>query len=245
MKKFLSILLILALIGAAAALSACSDNAGSGSAVETADETITDTAEEEAFNYLLLVNKLKELPDNYEGIVDLIDVENSLGDKFTIERKTYLAFNELRDDLLENDGIQIELDSVYRSVKEQQEIVDEFTEEYGEDYVKKYVAVPGYSEHHTGLAVDIGLFVGDEFVNDNDQMIAQTELFSAIHQKLADHGFILRYLDGHESITGYAYEPWHFRYIDDPDIAHKIMDNDITLEEFLDEVPDQDMSPAE
>ncbi|MBQ1553768.1 MAG: D-alanyl-D-alanine carboxypeptidase family protein, partial [Clostridia bacterium] len=70
-------------------------------------------------------------------------------------------------------------------------------------------------------------------IDDNDDMIAEKEIFSKIHAKLADHGFILRYLEGKDDITGYAYEPWHFRYVDSPEIAHEITDAGLTLEEYL------------
>ena len=184
------------------------------------------------FDYLVLVNKVEKLPADYEQKVNLLDVENSFGKKFQIEKETYLHFVKLREDLLKNDGIQIELDSIYRSVARQQEIVAEFTEKYGADYVKKYVAVPGFSEHHTGLAVDICLVVDGKIIDDNDEMIAQKEIFSKIHKKLADYGFILRYLPGKENITGYAYEPWHFRYVGES-VAKEISAKNLTLEEYL------------
>ena len=50
---------------------------------------------------------------------------------------------------------------------------------------------------------------------------------------LAKYGFILRYLEGKDAETGYSYEPWHFRYINDPETAKEIMDKGITLEEYL------------
>ena len=68
---------------------------------------------------------------------------------------------------------------------------------------------------------------------DNEKMIAEKDIFSKIHQKLAKYGFILRYSEGKDNITGYSYEPWHFRYIDDAKIAKEIMDKNITLEEYL------------
>ena len=184
------------------------------------------------FDYLVLVNKTEKLPDNYESTVQLINVQNSFGKKFQIEKAAYEHFVKLRDDLLKNNGIQIELDSIYRSVARQKEIVAEFTEKYGGDYVKKYVAVPGFSEHHTGLAVDICLVVNGQIIDDNDEMIAQKEIFGKIHKKLADYGFILRYLPGKEDITGYAYEPWHFRYVGE-DVAKEISAKNLTLEEYL------------
>ena len=183
------------------------------------------------FDYLVLVNKTEKLPDDYESKVQLITVKNSFGKEFQIEKETYKHFVKLRKEMLK-EGIQIELDSIYRSVARQEEIVEEFTEKYGTDYVKKYVAVPGFSEHHTGLAVDICLVVDGKIIDDNDEMIAQKEIFSKINQKLADNGFILRYLQGKEDITGYAYEPWHFRYVG-VKAAKEIVSNNLTLEEYL------------
>ena len=183
------------------------------------------------FDYLVLVNKTERLPKFYEQRVKLVTVKNSFGREFQIEEQTYGHFEQLRNALLLQ-GIQIELDSVYRSVARQEEIVAEFTEKYGEDYVKKYVAVPGFSEHHTGLAVDICLVVDGKIIDDNDEMIARKDIFDKIHPQLADYGFILRYLPGKEDITGYSYEPWHFRYVGVND-AKKITKKNLTLEEYV------------
>ena len=72
-----------------------------------------------------------------------------------------------------------------------------------------------------------------EVIDDNDDMIAEKEIFAKVHARLAEFGFILRYPEGKDEITGYSYEPWHFRYIDSPEIAKEIMDSGITLEEYL------------
>ena len=64
-------------------------------------------------------------------------------------------------------------------------------------------------------------------------MIAEREIFSKIHAKLADYGFILRYLEGKDEITGYAYEPWHLRYIGSVELAKEITKSGLTLEEYL------------
>ena len=149
-----------------------------------------------------------------------------------IEKQALISFNKLRNALLE-ENIIINLDSCYRSVKRQQEIWDEFTEKYGEEYTKTYVAVPGYSEHHTGLAIDVALEKDGTVIYDNDEMIAEKEIFAKVHEKLADYGFILRYKEGKEETTGYGYEPWHFRYVGSEKVAKEIMDNDLTLEEYL------------
>ena len=183
-------------------------------------------------DYLVLVNKQNKLPDDWEEKVELVESTNIFNEKYMVEKEALKHFLELREEL-EKENVYIELDSTTRSVAEQQKLWDNWTIEYGEDYVKKYVAVPGYSEHHTGLAIDICIVKDGKRINDNDEMIAEKEIFSKIHEKLAKHGFILRYLDGKDEITGYSYEPWHFRYVNSPSIAKEIMDKGITLEEYL------------
>ena len=156
---------------------------------------------------------------------------NSIGDDVEVEKKAYDAYLQLKAEL-EKEGVYVDLDSAYRSVADQQRIMDEFTERYGADYAKKTVATPGYSEHHTGLALDLYLIIDGQDVVENEDMVEYPEIWEKIHAKLAEHGFILRYLDGDEHITGYAYEPWHIRYLDDAAIAKEITDKGITFEEY-------------
>lgn len=181
-------------------------------------------------DYLLLVNKENLLPKNYE--VEFVNITNKNGKEFQIEKRTKDAFLGLQADLAK-DGIFIEFDSGYRSVKRQQEIMDEFIKEKGEEYARRVVAVPGTSEHHTGLALDIALVIDGKYIDDNEEMIKNTEIFARIHAKLAKYGFILRYPKGKENITGFAYEPWHFRYLNDAKIAEQITQNKLTFEEYL------------
>ena len=184
--------------------------------------------------YMVLVNKSNKIPDDWLKKVTLVDATNTFGDQNKVEEKAYEAFLELREDLMKNDSIHIELDSAYRSVEAQQETVDYFTKEYGAEYAATYAAVPGYSEHHTGLALDIYLVDPDGTdIFMNEDMLARTEEFAKVHAKLARYGFILRYLEGKKDITGYAYEPWHLRYINDIEVAQEIMDRNITFEEYL------------
>ena len=195
--------------------------------------TLTACGKQESkTNYMVLVNKESKLPDDWENQIELVDVYTNLDQTYKVEKKTAEAFEKLRKALAEEHVI-IELDSTYRTVKQQQEIWDEFLEEYGEEYTKTYVAVPGTSEHHTGLAIDVKLVKDGVIIDENDDMTAETELFAKVHAKLAEYGFILRYPVGKEDITGYGAEVWHFRYLDDPEIAKEIMDKGITLEEYL------------
>ena len=189
---------------------------------------------EDNTNFLTLVNKSNPIPEGWEDTVDIITVNNYIGEESKIEANTYDHFLLLRDELL-NQDIQIELDSVYRSVEEQQELWDYFVEEKGEEYAKTYAAAPGYSEHHTGLAVDIFVVKDGKQIRDNEEMIADKADFAKIHELLPKYGFILRYPQGKEDITGYAYEPWHFRNVGDREIAEYIMSHGLTLEEYLEE----------
>ena len=192
----------------------------------------------EKYDYMVLVNKQNKLPDDWEENLELVITKDAWDDDIKVEKKAFEQFKKLKEEVdkdLEKDNATIELDSVYRSVAEQQDLWDRWSAdpEKGPEYVKKFVAVPGYSEHHTGLAIDICLVIDGEIVADNDEMIAQREIFSKVHAKLAKYGFILRYLEGKDDITGYSYEPWHFRYINDPKIAKEIMDKNLTFEEYL------------
>ena len=113
---------------------------------------------DDGIDYLVLVNKKNKLPDDWEEKVQLETVKNAWNEDIKVEKEALSQFKKLRSDLLK-EGVDIELDSVYRSVKEQQELWDDWSKdpEKGIEYVKKYVAVPGYSEHHTGLAIDVCL----------------------------------------------------------------------------------------
>lgn len=188
-------------------------------------------------DYLVLVNKYTALPDDWEKKVELVEAQNAWDETIKLEKETYENYKKLKEDL-EKDGVEIVLDSVYRSVSEQQELWDDWSVSKGIDYVRKYVAVPGFSEHHTGLAVDICIIKDGKLIEENDDMIAEREIFAKVHAKLADHGFILRYLEDRDDITGYAYEPWHLRYVGSTKIAKEIMDKDITFEEYIASIKD-------
>ena len=194
--------------------------------------TFTTACGKDKINYLVIVNKQNKLPSDWEEKLELVDVKTGLDETYQVEKEAAEKFNELRDALLK-EGVTIELDSTYRSVKRQQEIWDEFEKEKGLAYAQKYVAVPGYSEHHTGLALDVKLVKDGKVIDDNDDMIAERDTFAKVHAKLADFGFILRYLEGKDSITGYAYEPWHLRYVGSTSVAKEIMEKGLTLEEYL------------
>ena len=181
--------------------------------------------------YSILVNKNNEIKDSYINKINLVETKNIKDEIIKIEEKTYEAYKELKK-FLETKNIFIELDSAYRSIEEQQEIIDEFTEKYGTEYVNKFVAPIRTSEHHTGLALDLALIVNNKSLIENEDLFANEDIFLEIHKHLYKFGFILRYPKDKKNITGYDYEPWHIRYIGK--IPAKIIyDNSLTLEEYL------------
>lgn len=227
MRKIVAIMIALCVCFA---FSACGQADVSYSDKET--EVVLRPEEIKQDIYLVLVNKENKLPDDWTDRIELKVEYNALGEEVWAEKVTLEHFDALREELLEQ-GIDIELDSAYRSVEEQQEIWDEWMAVYGKDYCERYLAKPGYSEHHTGLAIDIFVIQkNNRIVRDNDDMIADIGDFAEIHQLLSKHGFILRYPDGKEDITGYSYEPWHLRYVGE-DAARVISECGITLEEYL------------
>ncbi|MBR1749265.1 MAG: M15 family metallopeptidase [Ruminococcus sp.] len=230
-NKVLTSIMAFAMAGiVAVSCASCSaDNSKKNS--DTASVT-TEAAKTDGIDYMALVNKTHKLPDDWEKNLETVKMTNSIKDEVEVEKKAYDAYLKLKADL-EKEDIYVDLDSARRSVKEQQRIMDEFTEEYGKDYALKTVATPGYSEHHTGLALDLYLIVDGKDITENEDMIKYTDIWAKIHEKLADYGFILRYLDGSEHITGYGYEPWHIRYIDNVGIAKEITSKGITFEAYL------------
>ncbi len=182
-------------------------------------------------NYQILVNKDNPIDDNFIDDVTLVEALDAFQNIELVEEKTYEKFKELRD-FLKTQGINIELDSAYRSIEKQQEIINGFTSKYGIDYVKKYVAPIKTSEHHTGLAIDLTLVIGDKIYTENEELMKLENEFKIIHQHLHEYGFILRYPIGKESITGYNYEPWHIRFVG-VEVANYIYKNGLTLEEYI------------
>lgn len=121
--------------------------------------------------------------------------------------------------------------SGYRSAEEQTAIYTDSLRDNGTEYTKKFVAVPHHSEHQTGLAIDLGLnrkkidFICPDFPYDG--------ICGKFRAEASNYGFIERYPEEKENITGIAHEPWHFRYVGYPHSAI-IKEHEFTLEEYID-----------
>lgn len=120
--------------------------------------------------------------------------------------------------------------SGWRSLGEQQKLWDGSMEESGEEFTRKYVAVPGHSEHQTGLAIDLGLKQEDiDFIRPHFPYVGICQTF---RRRAAEYGFIQRYPYGKTEITGIGHEPWHFRYVGVPH-AVVMEEKNLTLEEYI------------
>ena len=181
-------------------------------------------------NYKILINKENPYNKGDFSNCSLVKYKNEFNEEFLIEKKCLQAYLKLKENLALN-NINITLDSCYRSLEEQEDLINNYLKSYGEEYTKHYVAEKGYSEHHSALAIDIALIVNNEKVGELNKLEEYLPVFERIIPKLKEYGFILRYPKGKEEITSYYYEPWHYRYVG-KSTAKIIMDNNLTLEEY-------------
>ena len=162
-----------------------------------------------------------------------ISVEHSKDSKMQIAKSVVRPLERLFK-AAENDGLNLIVASAYRSIEDQTELYQDFVDRLGEEAAKKYVANPRHSEHHSGLAVDIDDYSTDCLIDSN---VCQLSLESA--NWLADNapkfGFILRYPEGKQPITGTAYEAWHFRYVG-TSLSTKLSAAGLTFDEFISQV---------
>jgi len=144
--------------------------------------------------------------------------------------EAFAALEQLAVDLREDTGDEnLLINSGHRGTASQQSVWDSYMNQYGEEYTKSYVAVPGYSEHHTGLACDLGFYTDDGATIS----VADYEYGWWLAANSMRQGFVLRYPEDKVGITGIAYEKWHFRYVGIPH-AYAMTAQDLCLEEYID-----------
>lgn len=122
-------------------------------------------------------------------------------------------------------GLQLRSVSAYRSYASQKSIYQRYVNEYGTSSADIYSARPGHSEHQTGLAVDIN-------VARRTAHFENTQHYQWLSENSWKYGFILRYPQNKRSITGFIFEPWHYRYVG-LELAKAVSESGLTLEEYL------------
>ncbi len=119
--------------------------------------------------------------------------------------------------------------SAYRSIAYQKDLFNYYAQRDGVEKANKYSSKPGYSEHHTGLCVDLS---SPSMGFGLDQSYGDTPEGKWLEENAAEYGFVIRYPKDKENITGYTYEPWHLRYLGIP-LARYLKQNNLCYEEFL------------
>lgn len=187
-------------------------------------------------NTMALVNKIFGLPDHYIP-ADLVrpNVPFSFGDakleKSLMRQEAATALEKMFAGA-RNDGIELAAVSGYRSYGRQETLFNAEVNKVGEEKALQAVARPGSSEHQTGLTMDISSKTNNFDLN---EQFGKTKEGIWLAHNAHKYGFILRYPRGKEGLTGYMYEPWHFRYVGIK-AATEIYENEWTLEEYFENV---------
>ncbi len=172
----------------------------------------------------ILVNKYYKLPDKYapKDIVPMSNLYAYPGN--SINKEVYEAFKEMAV-AANKENIVLIVNSSYRDYKSQKKIYENYKEKNGQAYADQFAARPDFSEHQTGLALDIFTPGAGMTTFEN------TKAFKWLKENSYKYGFILRYPEGKEKLTGYSYEPWHYRYLG-KDLAKKVYDSGLTFDEY-------------
>lgn len=162
---------------------------------------------------ILIVNKDYSIPKDFANKLD-----EEVQAKF-----------ELMKEAAEEDGLVLSIRSGFRSHETQSMLYNNYVARDGVEKASRYSAKPGHSEHETGLAIDISNGDPNKSIGD---WFTDTPQAKWLYENAHKYGFILRYPEGKEDITGYKYESWHYRYVG-TEHSQYFNQNNLTLEEYL------------
>lgn len=173
----------------------------------------------------LLVNKFHSLDSDYQP--NLVPIKNTYAyaNAKEMDEDAYYAFISMFN-AAQEDGFKLVMNYSYRNYQEQEETYNNFKSQYGTEYADGYAARPGHSEHQTGLAFD--LIIDSDYDKTN---FDTSPKFAWLQENAYKYGYILRYPKDKEHLTGYSYEPWHYRYVG-VEIATYIHQHNITYDEY-------------
>ena len=178
---------------------------------------------------------------NYENSFDIpedgdnVNIKSVKSASYRVSDETMLLsasiiepLNSMMDAFYEESGRDaVTIRSAYRDYNLQQYIYNEYTRLVGPGAAAKWASLPGHSEHHTGMAFDLGIFSDGEL-----RVFTNTGVYSWFLKNSWQYGFIQRYPDGKTEITKTVDEPWHFRYVGEPH-AYIMLQNGWCFEEYI------------
>lgn len=200
-------------------------------------ETSSSETEEPSpkdYGTLILVNPWNYIPENYTLELETVQGKYKMDIKAAESARNLVA-------AAKEAGFNMQLCSAYRTVEKSAELYQRKVNQYiGYGYSEadakveaaKWVAPPGTSEHHTGLAMDLVSSDYWNYYSDLEHDYENFDSFKWMYEHCAEFGFILRYPKDKQDITGITYEPWHYRYVG-IEAAEYIMENGLCLEEYL------------
>jgi len=176
-------------------------------------------------NELMLTNKFYSLDNTYnsENMVT-VSKQYSYGEKQMVTSATFDAFLSMFNDAKKED-LTLIINSSFRSYEDQEQIYKFYKDTRGESQANKIAAKAGFSEHQTGMAIDIQTY------GSTASTFEEFDEFKWLQENAHKYGFILRYPKDKEYLTGYEYESWHYRYVG-IEAATYIYENNITFDEY-------------
>jgi D-alanyl-D-alanine carboxypeptidase len=184
-----------------------------------------------ASSYWVVVNKLRPLdPQDYTA-GDLVTVPVASLSPVIMREKASKAVVKMFAAFEAETGLKMQSQSAFRSYSVQVRVYNNWVASLGQKGADLTSARPGHSEHQTGLAIDIAALPEKCGL---DQCFADTPQGEWLAENAWEYGFILRYPNGMTDITGYEFEPWHYRFVDKALAAEMHSTGTATLEEFFD-----------
>lgn len=170
-----------------------------------------------------LVNKMRPFAQKDWAPSDLVDLEGQ-----QLRAEAAQAARTMMD-AAKAEGVTLTVSSAYRSYAVQQQTYQHWVSVNGQKVADQLSARPGYSEHQTGLAIDFSSPEGCRL----EECYEDTRAGRWLAKNAQNYGFILRFPKGQQAVTGYLFEPWHYRYLGKDLTARYVASGANTLEEFL------------
>ena len=186
-----------------------------------------------ANSQLVLINKNHALDSNYVPsdlvLLNVLGLGRKQNTTIYLRQEAAAQLEKLFNAAKQEQSLVLLARSGYRSYKTQEELYQRYSKQHGQERADYFSARAGHSEHQTGLAIDV---TADSVNGELITTFGETAEGIWLKENAHRFGYIIRYLKGRESETGYQYEPWHIRYVGE-EVATEIYENNLILEEYL------------